>query len=37
MLLNINNKLVDIKDSDVLYNLYYKLATLPTKKLLIKS
>lgn len=34
MLLNINNKLVDIKDSDVLYNLYYKLATLPTKKLL---
>ena len=34
MLLNINNKLVDIKDSDVLYNIYYKLATLPTKKLL---
>jgi hypothetical protein len=34
MLLNINNKLVDIKDSEVLYNLYYKLATLPTKKLL---
>ena len=31
MLLNINNKLVDIKDSDILYNLYYNLAELPAK------
>jgi len=31
MLLNINNKLVDIKESDVLYNLYYNLAELPDK------
>ena len=31
MLLNINNKLVDIKESDILYNLYYNLAELPAK------
>jgi len=31
MLLNINNKLVDIKESDILYNLYYNLAELPKK------
>jgi hypothetical protein len=31
MLLNINNKLENIKDTEVLYNLYYNLAELPTK------
>jgi hypothetical protein len=31
MLLNIKNKLVDIKNLDVLYNIYYNLAEIPTK------
>ena len=30
MLLNIKNKLVDVKNLDVLYNIYYNLAELPT-------
>jgi hypothetical protein len=30
MLLNIKNKLVDIKNLDVLYNIYYNLAEIPT-------
>jgi len=37
MLLNINNKLEDIKDSDIMYNLYYNLAKIPTKELLKKK
>ena len=32
MLLNINNNLKDIKETDILYNLYYNLAELPDKK-----
>jgi hypothetical protein len=36
MLLNIKNKLVDIKILDVLYNIYYNLAEIPTKEQLKK-
>jgi len=36
MLLNINNKLIDITDSEIIYNLYYNLAEIPTKKSLYK-
>ena len=36
MLLNIKNKLVDIKNLDVIYNIYYNLAEVPTKEQLKK-
>ena len=34
MLLEINNKLVDIEENEILYNLYYNLARIPNEKLL---
>jgi len=34
MLLEIDNKLIDIKDDNILYNLYYNLAKIPDKKIL---
>jgi len=34
MLLNINNKIIDIDENEVLYNLYYNLAVLPDSKTL---
>lgn len=37
MLLNIKDKIIDIKDSEVLYNLYYNLAELPNSSLLKKK
>jgi hypothetical protein len=37
MLLNIKNKLVDIENLDIMYNLYYNLAELPNKSLLKKK
>lgn len=36
MLLNIKNKIIDIEENKVLYNLYYNLAELPTLSLLKK-
>jgi hypothetical protein len=37
MLLTIKNKLIDIKEIDVLYNLYYNLGEIPKKEILKKN